>query len=76
MGRYDGLTPSGDRSALRSYSSPRLISVAHDPSVSIHGPNVGHEHTPAAPAVPPGVLHGDGVRLVGRAAARAAEHGA
>lgn len=76
MARYDGLTPCGGKSTLRSYSSPLLISVAHDPSVSIHGPNVGHEHTPAAPAVPLGVLHGDGIRLVGRAAARAARHGA
>ena len=34
-------------------------SAAHDPRVSLHRPDVGHEHTAAPPAVLAGVLHGD-----------------
>lgn len=53
-----------------------LLTAPHAASVALHGPDAGHEHDSAPPAVPAGVLHGDGLRLVGRPAARPAHHGA
>lgn len=53
-----------------------LPSAEHAPHLPLHGPRAGHEHVPAALAVPVGVLHGDRLRLVGHPAPRPAQHGA
>lgn len=51
-------------------------SALHAAGVAIYGPGAGDEYYITPPAVFAGVLHGDGLRLVGRSPARAAHYGA
>nr|KAF6401749.1 mediator complex subunit 16 [Rousettus aegyptiacus] len=63
-----------DLAGPRGHRQPR--EAEHAPHLAVHGPPAGPEPSPAAPALPAGVLHGDRLRLVGHPAARAARHGA
>lgn len=53
-----------------------VLSLAlHVASVAIYGPGAGNEYHITPSTVSVGVLHGDGLRLVGRSSTRAAHHG-
>lgn len=53
-----------------------VLSLAlHVASVAIYGPGAGNEYHITPSTVFAGVLHGDGLRLVGRSSTRAAHHG-